>query len=395
MCDSASGKKDCMLPRDLGRLKLSLFLTGAGSGLFLYLLPLYVRALGGNAVDVGIVLAVQAALAALSTSLVGLVADRVGRRLVMRVAALVALPGVAFWIVAPRWEWLIPGAVLYGLSVAGFPAMVAYLSRADDEHVGLFGSVFAYFSLGTIVTPIIGGLIAAQLHSMRPVFALSFVLLAASALTLWDVSPEHRAPHSPGAGGLRALAANRRFVLIVGFHAALLCVMSMTTSYLGPYLQDRDHAGDATVGLLGSCVSLGEFMVGLSLGRLSGRVGRLGAILTLQAALAVSLIALLTVHLTPLLVGPFLLRGVILTASILLFAVVGGTLPSAHRGAGFGIMESSYQVGTMVGASVGGLLYAGGPSRPFQVSLVLLGATMALSALMRPVIAERHSEVAV
>ncbi|HVA92722.1 MAG TPA: MFS transporter, partial [Chloroflexota bacterium] len=137
-----------MLPRDLVRLKLSLFLTGAGTGLFLYLLPLYVRSLGGNAVAVGIVFAVQAALAGVATSLVGLIADRIGRRLVMRMAAVAALPGVALWIVAPRWEWLLPGAVLYGISVAGFPALVAYLSHADGEHVGLFGSVFAFFSLG-------------------------------------------------------------------------------------------------------------------------------------------------------------------------------------------------------------------------------------------------------
>ncbi|MGH2410470.1 MAG: hypothetical protein ACRDGS_08900, partial [Chloroflexota bacterium] len=80
-------------------------------------------------------------------------------------------------------------------------------------------------------------------------------------------------------------------------------------------------------------------------------------------------------------------------ASILLFAVVGGTLPAAQRGTGFGIMESSYQVGTMVGASAGGLLYAGGPSRPFQMSLALLVMTMALSVLMRPVMAERQPEV--
>jgi len=380
-----------MLPRDLVRLKLSLFLTGAGTGLFLYLLPLYVRSLGGNAVAVGIVFAVQAALAGVATSLVGLIADRIGRRLVMRMAAVAALPGVALWIVAPRWEWLLPGAVLYGISVAGFPALVAYLSHADGEHVGLFGSVFAFFSLGTIASPILGGLIAAQLHSMRPVFCLSFVLLSGSAMALWKVTPQSRTPHAPGTGGPRALATNKRFVLIVSFHAALICAMSMPTSFLGPFLQDADHAGDAAVGLLGSCVSLGEFLIALSLGRLSGRLGRLGALLLLQAALIVSLAALLTIHLAGLLVGPFMLRGALNAASILLFAVVGGTLPASQRGTGFGIMESSYQVGTMVGASAGGLLYAGGSSRPFQLSLALLGVTMLLSVMMRPVIAEREA----
>jgi MFS family permease len=383
-----------MLSRDRRRLKLALFLVGAGYGVFLYLLPLYVRALGGSATAVGFVLALQAAMAAVATALVGLVADRIGRRLVMRGAAITALPGVALWIVAPRWEWLIPGAILVGISVAGFPAMVAYLSHADDDHVGLFGSVFAFFSLGTIATPSLGGLIAAQLHSIRPVFGLSFVFLTGSALALWQVTPQPPVPRVPGPGGLRALATNRRFVVICSFHAALMCTMSLTSSFLGPYLQDVDHAGDAAIGLFGSCVSLGEVAISLSLGRISARLGRLGTLVAVQAALALSLVLLLTIHLLPLLVVPFLLRGVIITGSTLLFAVAGGTLPASDRGVGFGLMESSFQVGAMAGAAAGGLLYGGDSSRPFQASLALLAVTMGLSAFIRPVVIGQYPAVA-
>ena len=382
-----------MLSRDRLRLKLALFLVGAGYGLFLYLLPLHVRALGGSAAAVGVVLGLQAALGALATALVGPVADRFGRRMVMRAAALASPPGVAFWIAAPRWEWLIPGAILVGLSVAGFPAMVAYLSHVDDDHIGLFGSVFAFFSLGTIVTPSLGGLIATQLHSIRPVFGLSFALLCCSAIALWHITPQPLAPRAPGRRGLLALAGNRRFMIICGFHAALMCTMSLTTSFLGPYLQDVDHAGDAVIGLLGSCVSLGEVVISLSLGRLSARLGRLGTLFLVQAALALSLILLLTVHAVPLLVVPFVLRGVIITGSTLLFAVAGGTLPSSQRGAGFGLMESSFQVGAMAGASAGGLLYGGDPMRPFQVSLALLGVTLVFSALIRPVVTGHYQGI--
>lgn len=375
-----------MLSGDRRRLKLALFLVGAGEGLFLYLLPLYVRALGGSATAVGTVLALQAAAAGVATALVGSLADRVGRRRVMRGAALAALPGVAFWIAAPHWEWIIPGALLVGISVAGFPAMVAYVSHDEGDHVGLFGSVFAFFSLGTIVTPSLGGVIADHLRSIRPVFGLSLVLLAAAAIALWHVTPQPLAPRVTGRGGLRALAANQRFVAICGFHALLMFAMTLTTSFLGPYLQDVDHADEAAIGLLGSCVSIGEFTLSLALGRLSARLGRLATLVAVQGTLALSLILLLTVHVVPLLVLPFLLRGVIITSSTLLFAVAGGTLPASQRGAGFGLMETSFQVGTMAAASAGGLLYSGAPARPFQVSLALLAATVALSALLRPVL---------
>jgi hypothetical protein len=53
-------------------------------------------------------------------------------------------------------------------------------------------------------------------------------------------------------------------------------------------------------------------------------------------------------------------------------------------------METSFQLGTMAAAAVGGLLYVGDPSRPFRASLALLVVTMALSALIRPVVVGRH-----
>ena len=100
---------------------------------------------------------------------------------------------------------------------------------------------------------------------------------------------------------LRTLGTNRRLWTLCAYLVALLLVMSLTNSFVGPYLQDVDHAGDAVVGLLGACISLGEFLMGLALGRVTERLGRVLTLLTLQAALALSLLLVLTVHWVPVL----------------------------------------------------------------------------------------------
>jgi predicted MFS family arabinose efflux permease len=278
--------------------------------------------------------------------------------------------------------------------MAGFPVLVAYLSHGDDDQVRLFGAVFAYFSLGTIATPVLGGFLAAHLHSIRPVLGLSLLCLVGACLALWHVTPQPRVRRARGSGGVRALASNRRFLVIGGFHVLLMGTMTLTTNFLGPYLQDVDHASDAAIGLLGTCVSVGEVLSSLSLGRLSAWLGHLGTLLALQAVLSLSLLLLLRVPVVPLLVVPFLMRGVIITSSTLLFALAGGALPAAQRSAGFGLMETSYQVGAMAASYAGGLLYSATPRRPFDVSLVLLGLTMATSVAIRPLLAGRPSTVA-
>lgn len=373
-----------MRPRDRRRLQFGLFLWGAGEGLFFYLLPLYVRALGGGATAVGLVVAIQTATAAVVTALAGPITDRFGRRPLIRFSMIVALPGMVIWALAVDWQWLIPGAVLYGASFCGIPAFNSYISSGHDDHVGAFGSIFAFFSLGMIVTPGLGGFVAARFHSFRPVFVFADVLFILSIATIWNIASQPVEPGESLRESARALGANRRLLALCLFLAAMLCAMSMTNSFVSPYLQDIDHLGDAAVGLLASCIPVGEFLMGLALGRINERLGRLPTLLALQVTLGASLVLILTVHAGIALVAAFVLRGSIITAATMLFAFAGNLLPARQQGAGFGLMETAFQAGLMIAAFMGGLLYAGNPSRPFIVSLLLMAALAIVTMLVAP-----------
>ncbi|MDB5075963.1 MAG: major facilitator superfamily 1 [Chloroflexi bacterium] len=376
-----------MPPGDRRALQFGLFLWGAAEGLYIYLLPLQIRHLGGDATAVGLVAAIQALVAGVSMILAGTLADRFGRVPVIRFGAIIAVPGAIVWAIAPHWEWMIVGTVPWAISFASFPAIVGYIGAAHedhDDHVGAFGSILAFFSLGMIITPAIGGAIAVYAHDIRPVFVLSLVFFVLATVVIWPLTPQDMEPHDPFRVVLRVFLTHGSLLLLSGYLFVLIFAMAMTSSFVGPYLQDRDHASDLVVGLLGSCTSAGEFLIGQRLGRMNDWLGRTRTLVLLQATMALSLVLLLAIHSSILLAPSFVLRGAIATASNMAMTFVGVILPAQQRGAGFGLLSLAVQMGLMASAYTAGLLYAGGIDRPFVVSLALLAATAAVTG---PVVA--------
>jgi MFS family permease len=120
--------------------RLGLFLWGAAEGLFIYLLPLQIRTLGGDdARAVGFVVAIQAAVAGISM-FVGPIVDRMGRGPLIRFGATIVLPGMIIWAAAPHWQWMIVGTLFWAVSFAGYPAITAYVTASHDDHVGIINS---------------------------------------------------------------------------------------------------------------------------------------------------------------------------------------------------------------------------------------------------------------
>jgi MFS family permease len=366
-----------MPPGDRRALQWGLTLWGAAEGLYLYLLPLQILHLGGDATAVGLVAAIQAAVAGLSMVLAGTLADRFGRVPIIRFGAIVAIPGAIAWTLAPSWQWMIAGTVFWSISFAAFPAVVAYIGAAHDDHAGAFGSTLAFYSLGMLVTPGIGGAIAAYAHDIRPVFVLSLLVFVVAAFVIWPLTPQPSEPHESFRVVLRVFLTHRALLLLAGAAFALLFVMTLTNSFVGPYLQDRDGASDWVIGVLGSCISAGEFLIGQHLGRMNEHLGQARTLILLQVVLALSLILILFVHVPLLLVPAFLLRGAIAAASNLALIFVGAILPARQQGAGFGLLSLAVQVGIMASAYTAGLLYSGDAARPFIISLVMLVLTIA------------------
>ena len=164
------------LNRDLKLLFVSTSIGAFGDGLYFYILPLYVRGLGANPVEVGIFFSVMILATAFTPLLGGFLADKYDRKKVMIVGWLVWMPVPILFSLAKNWFQLLPGAVLYG-SWIGQPAFGAYIaSSAEKERMTLtFTTLSASWSLGYIFSPALGAYLSDAI-GMQWVFCLAFIL---------------------------------------------------------------------------------------------------------------------------------------------------------------------------------------------------------------------------
>jgi DHA1 family tetracycline resistance protein-like MFS transporter len=113
-----------------------------------------------------------------SGPMLGLVADRYGRRPVLLVSLFGLGVDFLFMAFAPGLWWLFLGRLLNGMTAASFSTASAYLADVTppERRAKAFGMMGSAFSFGFIIGPVIGGLLGE--HDLRLPF------LAAAGLTL-------------------------------------------------------------------------------------------------------------------------------------------------------------------------------------------------------------------
>ncbi|HRR99088.1 MAG TPA: MFS transporter [Candidatus Sumerlaeia bacterium] len=94
-------------------------------------LPIYIMALGGGAIAVGLVNALDNLLSALYSFPGGYLSDRLGTRRALLIFNLMAIAGFLIVVFAPRWEAILAGAALFiSWSAISLPATMGLVSRA-------------------------------------------------------------------------------------------------------------------------------------------------------------------------------------------------------------------------------------------------------------------------
>jgi DHA1 family tetracycline resistance protein-like MFS transporter len=139
-----------------------------------------------------------------SGPVLGMLSDRFGRRPVMLISALGLSIDFLVMAFAPSLAWLVLGRALSGVTSAGFSTASAYVAdiSAPDERAKNFGWISAGLSLGFLVGPAAGGVLATHaihigvivLDPLRPPFLVGGALCAANALYGLLVLPESLPP---------------------------------------------------------------------------------------------------------------------------------------------------------------------------------------------------------
>ncbi len=186
-------------------------LVGMGENMAERFLPIYILALGGGAMAIGLLQAMDNLLSALYSFPGGYLADRMGIKRALLVFNLVAIAGFALVILIPAWQAVLAGAVLFiSWSAISLPATMSLLYRVLPTNKRTMGvSMHSMVRrVPMILGPLLGGLFIA-LWGERDGVRLAFVAALAMAVVALFLQRRLIEDDRPDASRVLAPAAER------------------------------------------------------------------------------------------------------------------------------------------------------------------------------------------
>ncbi len=199
------------LQRSTAGLLAMVVLVGMGERMAERFLPIYILALGGGVLAIGLLQAMDNLLSALYSFPGGYLSDRIGTKRSLLIFNLVAMAGFALVILVPTWQAVLIGAVLFiSWSAISLPATMSLMYKVLPLNKRTMG-----VSMHSLVRripmalgPLLGGFFIAvwgEQDGVRLAFAAALVM-AAGALLLqqWMIEDDPRARNTASdACGLR------------------------------------------------------------------------------------------------------------------------------------------------------------------------------------------------
>jgi MFS family permease len=377
------------MTRDNRLMTLALFLWGAGEGLFLYILPLYMQQLGATPEEVGVVLALAAFLTACSFIPGGLLADHLDPKRVMLGGWIIGGLSSLMMGLAPNWAAFVPGILIYNVSAYCIPAINSYIAEASGdaplEHT--ITLTFSGYAAGSILAPLIGGRLADAIGT-RWLFIIGSVIFLISLGVVLKIRRQpahrHRSNQAPAPSLSARIASLRPFVPFYVRIVLVVFAMMIGATLVANYLSALGWSlGDVnTWG--GTAQSMGMMLLAIGLGRLSAGRQRRGLLLGQGLVmLALTMFLMTTPSLRITAVAGYFLLGGISPVRELANAQIAGRVKANVRGIALGVNETLFALGRSAAAALAGVLFTANMRLPLIVSLALIPIGMMAIALSR------------
>jgi len=370
------------LPRDLRLLFFSLFLWTFGLGIYNYVWSLYLTQLNASPEQVGLVSSIGFLAAALSMIPGAILANKYDNRTLLIIGWAMSIPVPVLYYFSNTWSDVIPGIIIFQLSAFNTPAMNAFIGQLGDPRKmsSAFGSVWAAAPLGLVLSPAIGSLLLLRL-SIRDLFWVSLVLWTISTVILVPLKRQPPRDVDSKAPLLELPRSRQELTILVFLFGAALAISVTSPSYLPLFLKDHFGLSDAQIQLFGSVQSLGSAVFAILLGRWAatrnpGSTIAKEILLVAGGALGIFLAG------SPFLVVPvvFLLGGA-RAPSLVAYSLLSDMRQGKSRAGQWGFYLTFEQLGFVVGAFIGGLLYAGQHASVFITASFLFVVLAALALL--------------
>ena len=291
--DMRSTPKQPLLNNTLKLFMLAMVLANIAGNMYGMLLPLYLKDLGANIMQVGLFFTLSRIIPLALQILGGWISDTLGR---LRSIAMGSIAGVLAYIgliLAPTWQWVLVsqglGAMTRSLVGPSFSAFIAEQS-SEESRARVFGITETIFMLTIVIGPPLGGWLAGA-------FNFKFMLLCSGSLytiatiirigmARFAAQGKEAKPEKLSMLGLRTnLRGVVALVLAGGVVTWILITdgvrdiaFSMSFTFIPLYLQDIGGLTIVQIGLLESVFGIFNMITTIPAGWLADKKGERVAI---------------------------------------------------------------------------------------------------------------------
>ena len=240
--------------------------------------------LGASVTNIGIFSMISTAESLLFQLPGGLLADRYGRRKLIIFGSFLRTLGPILYLMAPSWEWVIPGAIASGMTSLYMPAFTAIVaeslpSKRRGSGYGVYNTITR---IPNIISPLIGGLLIDQYGLYKGVRMFLMVQIGVSIFTVIVryFTIEETVVHT--SGGRPSIIPTRETFRELPRPIFVMMIVSIIGSFSGRLVMDYTnlYALDilkitpTQLGIISSVAGLVQTVLTLPSGMLSDKYGR-------------------------------------------------------------------------------------------------------------------------
>lgn len=348
---------------------------------------------------VGLVIAAASLPGVVVAPIIGLLADRYGRRSVVIPCLLVFGVGGLMAGVAPTFELLLLARLLQGVGSAGLINLAVVIIGdhfEGPERARMIGRNAVVLTMGLSIFPTVGGGLA-DIWGWRAVFVpygVAFLVAGAVAAILPRVRPQNPPPFSQQVRTAGGYLRDRRVVAMAAAGFAVFILVFGVATTLPLHLDEEFAAGALVRGLLLALPAAGAGTVSLLMGRLSSRWRAWDLVPVGYAMIAVAYVGVPLAPVVALVAFPALAYGMGEGLTIVPLQDYATALaPQEHRGVVVAMWVSAVRAGQSVGPALsGGAIAAFGTNGAFVAGTVLATALAVGAFVARPALLLRDTD---
>ena len=364
-----------LLTRNLWLFLFTMVLANIAGEMYLNMLPLYLKSLDADVIQVGLFFTIAAILPLVLQIVGGWISDNLGR---LRSVAIGSSLGVLSYIgviLAPTWQWVLGGHSLQSITRAlvgpSFGAFIAEES-AEENRARVYGVVNVIYTVVAVIGPPLGGWLA-DTYGFRMMLGVAMLFY-----TIATIIRIFMAKNASKSGG-RESKPNKLTVKHLGkslwvigglmFGGGLLTWLlitdgardisyTMSFQLLPIYLKDNAGLGYTEIGWLSSISGVAGMLIGIPAGWFADKKGER---LSIVIGFVLELIALLLfINMDgfvwyAVIWAMFGMAGAIMSPAYQ--SLLSKAIPEKMRGTAFGLIDSSLGLFSLPAPAIGAYLW--------------------------------------